>query len=148
MKKDALILGVTAGRIAGVLEAEAGYFTGKRREGLLGVAQAMLDMTKSGRFGTGLDRVLRYHFAPPKERYSEECLDAVFRVFLEGQRRDPSWTILSVRSAPFLIPAGKKDFGGGCEYLGCDMLDPFRGKRYYGVRTNGGNRENEKEGKA
>ena len=147
MTKDALILGVRAGRIAGVLEAEGGFFAGKRREGLLGVAQAMLDMTKSGRFGTGLDRVLRYHFAPPKERFSDECLDAVFRVFLEGERRDPSWVILAVRTAPFFLSAAR-EARGGYEYLGCDIVDPFRGNRYYGVRRNGGEKENEKEGKA
>ena len=72
--KDTEILGVKAGKIAGVIEAEGGVFVNRCPQALLAIGQTMLDMTESGRYGTGLNRVLFYHFTSPEKHYHHECL--------------------------------------------------------------------------
>lgn len=96
--RDTEILGVKAGKIAGVIEAEGGVFVNRCPQALLAIGQTMLDMTESGRYGTGLNRVLFYHFTSPEKHYHPECLETVRQVFLLGKKRDPDWHIYQFRS--------------------------------------------------
>lgn len=135
------VLGVPAGRIAGVIHAEGGVFAGKNYPALLAIAQAMLDMTESGRFGTGLDRVLRYHFASPEEGYHPDCLKAVEDVFFGGIRRSEDWMILQFRSFSGYAKAnGEPDEAklssvlAKYSYLGKDSISPRWGHFYFGKK--------------
>ena len=96
--KDTEILGVKAGKIAGVIEAEGGVFVNRCPQALLAIGQTMLDMTESGHYGTGLNRVLFYHFTSPEKHYHPECLETVRQVFLLGKKRDPDCHIYQFRS--------------------------------------------------
>lgn len=139
--KDTLILGVPAGEIAGIVEQEGGIFVGKCYEGLLAIVQSMVDMTESGKFGTGLNRVLRYHFPAPAENYHPECLKAVEDVFLKGRRRNPEWQILQIRSfARYADENGEPDrekteaLNEKYRYLGKDGVSKKRGRFYFGKK--------------
>ncbi len=139
--KNTDILGVPAEKIARIIQAEGSIFVGKCYEGLLGIAQSMSDMTESGRFGTGLTRVLRYHFPSPEEDYHPECLRAVEDVFVKGKLRNPSWKILQIRPfAGYVDESGNPDpvkteeLRGKYCYLGKDGISEKRGRFYFGKK--------------
>ena len=96
-------------------------------------------MTKDGSFGTGMARVARYHFMPPKERWHPVCLQTVEEVFLRGVKRNPDWQILSVRSfSECADRRGEPDEEKTAElralydYLGKDAASKSEGVFYFG----------------
>ena len=145
---DTPIGDLDARTIAGILQAQGGFFLkkydraencGATPEGLIGIAQALYDMTKDGRFGTGLSRVARYHFAAPKERWHPVCLNAVEEVFLRGVKRNADWQILSLCTFSECAdrhgePDEKKaeDLLEKYDYLGKDAASRSEGIFYFG----------------
>ena len=148
--KDTPIGDLDAGKIAGILQAQGGFFLkdrdrrdlpGRTPPGLLGIAQALHDMTNSRHFGTGIARVARYHFMPPKERWRPECLNAVEEVFLRGVKRSADWRILSLASFAECAdrrgePDEKKtgELRMSYDYLGKDSISRSEGIFYFGLK--------------
>ena len=127
-----------AERAAGALYALAGDAPAQV---LLALAQAMYDMTESGDYGTGLSRVLRYHFPAPAENPPDACRKAVREVFYGGRKRNGGWKIYQI--CPFERYADGKGvpklhllapFFERYDYLGCDRLSRKRGFIYFGRR--------------
>ncbi len=139
--ENTLISGVPAGTVAGIVQAEGGIFAGRCYEGLLAVAQAMSDMTESGKFGKDLSRVLRNHFRAPAETFHRECLMAVRDVFVGGVKRNPQWKILQIRPFEgYADDCGEPDrersqaLRAKYRYLGKDSVSEKDGRFYFGKR--------------
>ena len=137
--KDILVHGVPAGEIAGVVERVAGDFAGKNQGALRGVCQAMRDMEDSRLFGTGLRRVLRYHFPKASGRCDPACLTAVEEVFMNGISRCRDWKILGIAYTDAdgfdkgVIGGRVRDMILKYGYLGADALQSGALLVYYGV---------------
>lgn len=138
--KDTPIMGVPAGKIAGVIDAEGSVFAKDCYDALLAIAQTMRDMTLSGQFGDSLEKVLKFHFCKGNEIYNMRCLDAVEDVFIKGVCRNKDWRIYQFRSyAKYgigqepnmekLAPLFEK-----YQYLGKDGISDRWGHFYFGKR--------------
>ena len=139
--KDTLILGVPAGKIAGVVDAEGSVFASECYDALLAIVQAMRDMTASGRFGDSLEKVLKVHFCPGNERYDPRCLEAVKDVFVKGRLRCEDWRIYQFRSyAKYGTSKGEPDMEKLAplfekyQYLGKDGISCRWGHFYFGKK--------------
>ena len=143
MRKDesmtALVRGVPLWRIAGVIEAEGRGLCGQCPQAALGIAQAMRDMTDSGKFGQDLETVLKQSFLPPVTTVSGAAVNAAIEVFKNGKSRDPDWRIYDIRHFSFFC--GKeglpdisllREIFGKYDYLGCDGITEKEGIFFFG----------------
>lgn len=76
-------------KIAKVIYAEGGIFSGKNQNALLAIAQCIHDLLPNY---DNLDCCLKAAFTKPTDQYDPECLQAVRDVFESGKRRfqDPA----------------------------------------------------------
>ena len=137
--KDTPVMGLPAGKISGVVDAEGSVFAKDCYEALLAIAQTMRDMTESGRFGSSLEKVLKVHFCKGNESYHPRCLDAVEDVFVKGILRNPDWKIYQFRSyAKYSVGQGQPDteklspLFEKYQYLGKDGISDRWGHFYFG----------------
>jgi hypothetical protein len=133
---NTVVMGVKAGEIAGVIDAEGSVFARDCYDALLAIAQTMLDMTEKGSYGKDLATVLESHFCKGNERYHLFCLQAVEDVFLKGKRRNPDWRIDQFRSyARYGDERGEPDaeklasLYENYEYLGKDGISARWGEK-------------------
>lgn len=139
--KDTLVMGLPAGTIAGVVDAEGSVFAKDCYGALLAIAQTMRDMTESGRFGSSLERVLKNHFCRGNEQYNPKCLKAVEDVFIKGILRNDDWRIYQFRSfAKYGVGQGEPDMDKLAplfekyQYLGKDGISEGWGHFYFGKK--------------
>ena len=72
-------------KIAKVIYAEGGIFSGKNYNALLAIAQCIHDLLPSYK---DLDNCLASAFTTPSDQYDPQCLQAAQAVFEQGERRD------------------------------------------------------------
>lgn len=71
-------------KIAKVIYAEGGIFSGKNYNALLAIAQCIHDLLPSYK---DLDNCLASAFTTPSDQYDPQCLQAAQAVFEQGERR-------------------------------------------------------------
>lgn len=125
-------------KIAKVIYAEGGIFSGKNDLALLAIAQCIHDLLSSYK---DLDSCLKSVFTAPSDRYDTACLDAAKAVFEEGKRRFPDAKILQFRSFnKYSDGAGTPDKGKladlykNYDYLGSDSISTRWGHFYFGKK--------------
>ena len=125
-------------KIAKVIYAEGGIFSGKNDLALLAIAQCIHDLLSSYK---DLDSCLKSAFTAPSDRYDTACLDAAKAVFEEGKRRFPDAKILQFRSfKKYSDGAGTPDKGKladlykNYDYLGSDSISTRWGHFYFGKK--------------
>lgn len=125
-------------KIAKVIYAEGGIFSGKNDLALLAIAQCIHDLLSSYK---DLDSCLKSAFTAPSDRYDTACLDAAKAVFEEGKRRFPDAKILQFRSFnKYSDGAGTPDKGKladlykNYDYLGSDSISTRWGHFYFGKK--------------
>ena len=125
-------------KIAKVIYAEGGIFSGKNDLALLAIAQCIHDLLSSYK---DLDSCLKSPFTAPSDRYDTACLDAAKAVFEEGKRRFPDAKILQFRSFnKYSDGAGTPDKGKladlykNYDYLGSDSISTRWGHFYFGKK--------------
>lgn len=125
-------------KIAKVIYAEGGIFSGKNDLALLAIAQCIHDLLSSYK---DLDSCLKSAFTAPSDQYDTACLDAAKAVFEEGKRRFPDAKILQFRSfAKYSDGAGNPDKGKlvdlykNYDYLGSDSVSTRWGHFYFGKK--------------
>ena len=123
-------------KIAKVIYAEGGIFSGKNYSALLAIAQCIHDLLPSYK---DLDTCLASAFTVPSDQYDPQCLKAAQAVFEQGERRFPNAEILQFRS--FIKysdghggPDEKKlaDLYKAYDYLGSDSISEKWGHFYFG----------------
>ena len=82
-------------KIAKVIYAEGGIFSGKNYNALLAIAQCIHDLLPSYK---DLDNCLASAFTTPSDQYDPQCLQAAQAVFEQGERRFQDAEILQLRS--------------------------------------------------
>ena len=82
-------------KIAKVIYAEGGIFSGKNQNALLAIAQCIHDLLPNY---DNLDCCLKAAFTKPTDQYDPECFQAVRDVFESGKRRFQDAEILQFRS--------------------------------------------------
>ena len=82
-------------KIAKVIYAEGGIFSGKNYNALLAIAQCIHDLLPSYK---DLNACLASAFTVPSDQYDPQCLQAAQAVFEQGQRRYTDAKILQFRS--------------------------------------------------
>ena len=82
-------------KIAKVIYAEGGIFSGKNYNALLAIAQCIHDLLPSYK---DLDKCLASAFTTPSDQYDPQCLQAAQAVFEQGERRFQDAEILQFRS--------------------------------------------------
>lgn len=129
--------------ISKVVYGEAGVI--RSRDALLGAAQCIYDMWKSGKFGKTVTEVMQRNFAAyGSKETTDEARQAVYDVFVDGVRRLADAQILQFRSFT------KYSDGNGAmdpekcaallkkyEYLGKDARNNRWGHLYFGHRVIG-----------
>lgn len=125
-------------KIAKVIYAEGGIFSGKNDLALLAIAQCIHDLLSSYK---DLDSCLKSAFTAPSDQYDTACLDAAKAVFKEGKRRFPDAQILQFRSfTKYSDGAGNPDKGKladlykNYDYLGSDSISTRWGHFYFGKK--------------
>lgn len=125
-------------KIAKVIYAEGGIFSGKNDLALLAIGQCIHDLLSSYK---DLDSCLKSAFTAPSDRYDTACLDAAKAVFEEGKRRFPDAKILQFRSFnKYSDGAGTPDKGKladlykNYDYLGSDSISTRWGHFYFGKK--------------
>lgn len=125
-------------KIAKVIYAEGGIFSGKNCNALLAIAQCIHDLLPSYK---DLDTCLASAFTTPSDQYDQQCLQAAQAVFEQGQRRFPDAQILQFRSyTKYSDGAGNPDkekladLYNSYDYLGSDSISEKWGHFYFGHR--------------
>lgn len=129
-------------KIAKVIYAEGGIFSGKNQNALLAIAQCIHDLLTNY---DNLDCCLKAAFTKPTDQYDQACLQAARDVFESGKRRFPNAEILQFRSFTKYSdgngqPDRKKltDLFTTYDYLGSDSISHEWGHFYFG-RKKGAN---------
>lgn len=124
-------------KIAKVIYAEGGIFSGKNAAALLAIAQCIHDLLPD--FKNNLDTCLKSAFTTPTDQYDSECLKAATDVFELGKRRFPDAKILQFRSfTKYSDGHGNPDkeklasLYANYEYLGSDSISEKWGHFYFG----------------
>ena len=125
-------------KIAKVIYAEGGIFSGKNYNALLAIAQCIHDLLPSYK---DLNACLASAFTSPSDQYDPQCLQAAQAVFEQGQRRFPDAQILQFRSyTRYSDGNGNPDQGKladlykNYDYLGSDSINTRWGHLYFGKR--------------
>ena len=123
-------------KIAKVIYAEGGIFSGKNYNALLAIAQCIYDLLPSYK---DLNACLASAFTSPSDQYDPQCLQAAQAVFEQGQRRFPDAQILQFRSyTKYSDGAGNPDkekladLYKSYDYLGSDSISEKWGHFYFG----------------
>lgn len=123
-------------KIAKVIYAEGGIFSGKNYNALLAIAQCIHDLLPSYK---DLDTCLASAFTTPSDQYDPQCLHAAQAVFEQGERRFPDAQILQFRSFTKYSdgngqPNKEKlaDLFRAYDYLGSDSISNKWGHFYFG----------------
>ena len=123
-------------KIAKVIYAEGGIFSGKNYNALLAIAQCIHDLLPSYE---DLNTCLASAFTVPSDHYDPQCLQAAQAVFEQGQRRFPDAQILQFRSyTKYSDGAGNPDkekladLYKSYDYLGNDSISEKWGHFYFG----------------
>lgn len=138
---DCKVDNTTVKEIAKVVYNEAGII--KSENALLGAAQCVYDMWKSGEFGSTVTEVMSKNFsAYGKDDVTDDAIQAVYDVFFKGKRRFSDAKVLQFRSLT------KYSDGNGnmdrlkCagllqkyDYLGKDIRNNKWGHLYFGHRN-------------
>lgn len=128
--------------ISKVVYGEAGVI--HSYDALLGVAQCIYDMWKSGQFGQTVTEVMQRNYAAyGRQETTEEAYKAVHDIFCKEKRRFPEAQILQFRSfTKYSDGTGNidrqkcADLLNQYEYLGKDARDNRWGHLYFGHKTN------------
>lgn len=125
-------------KIAKVIYAEGGIFSGKNQNALLAIAQCIHDLLPNY---DNLDCCLKAAFTKPTDQYDPECLQAVRDVFESGKRRFQDAEILQFRSFTKYSdgngqPDREKlaDLFATYDYLGSDSTSKECGHFYFGKK--------------
>ena len=125
-------------KIAKVIYAEGGIFSGKNQNALLAIAQCIHDLLPNY---DNLDCCLKAAFTKPTDQYDPECLQAVRDVFESGKRRFQDAEILQFRSFTKYSdgngqPDREKlaDLFATYDYLGSDSISKACGHFYFGKK--------------
>lgn len=125
-------------KIAKVIYAEGGIFSGKNYNALLAIAQCIHDLLPSYK---DLDICLASAFTTPSDQYDPQCLQAAQAVFEQGQRRFPTAQILQFRSfTKYSDGNGQPDkeklanLYAAYDYLGSDSISNKWGHFYFGKK--------------
>lgn len=123
-------------KIAKVVYAEGGIFSGKNYNALLAIAQCIHDLLPSYK---DLNACLASAFTVPSDQYDPQCLQAAQAVFEQGQRRFTDAQILQFRSyTKYSDGAGNPDkekladLYKSYDYLGSDSISEKWGHFYFG----------------
>lgn len=135
---DKKIDDTTVREIAKVVYNEAGII--RTYNSLLGAAQCIYDMWKSGEFGRTITEVMKKNFsAYGKDAVTDEACNAVIDVFFNGKRRFKNAQILQFRSlTKYSDGKGNMDkvkcasLLKKYEYIGKDIRDNDWGHLYFG----------------
>lgn len=130
MSKDELI------KIAKVVYAEGGVFSGKNYNALLAIAQCVHDLLPSYK---DLGSCLSSAFTEPSDKYDQQSLQVAQEVFEQGVRRFPDAEILQFRSyTKYSDGRGNPnleklaDLYAAYDYLGSDSISEKWGHFYFG----------------
>lgn len=125
-------------KIAKVIYAEGGIFSGKNYNALLAIAQCIHDLLPSYK---DLDTCLESAFTAPSDQYDPKCLQAAQAVFEQGERRFSDAEILQFRSYTKYSdgngqPDREKlaDLFKTYDYLGSDSISKEWGHFYFGKK--------------
>ncbi len=123
-------------KVAKVIYAEGGIFSGKNYSALLAIAQCIHDLLLSYK---DLDTCLTSAFTAPSDQYDSQCLQAAQAVFEQGERRFPNAEILQFRSyTKYSDGHGNPDkeklanLYKTYDYLGSDSISDQWGHFYFG----------------
>ena len=123
-------------KIAKVIYAEGGIFSGKNQNALLAIAQCIHDLLPNY---DSLDCCLKAAFTKSTDQYDPQCLQAAQAVFEQGQRRFPDAEILQFRSfTKYSDGDGHPDkeklvnLYASYDYLGSDSISHEWGHFYFG----------------
>ena len=123
-------------KIAKVIYAEGGIFSGKNYNALLAIAQCIHDLLPSYK---DLDICLASAFTSPSDQYDPQSLQAAQAVFEQGQRRFPDAEILQFRSyTKYSDGHGNPDkeklanLYTAYDFLGSDSISQEWGHIYFG----------------
>ena len=125
-------------KIAKVIYAEGGIFSGKNYNALLAIAQCIYDLLPNYK---DLDSCLKSAFTAPSDQYDAACLEAAKAVFEDGKKRFLDARILQFRSfTKYSDGAGNPDQGKLADlyktydYLGSDSINTRWGHFYFGKK--------------
>ena len=123
-------------KIAKVVYAEGGIFSGKNYNALLAIAQCIHDLLPSYK---DLDTCLEFAFTAPSDQYDPQCLQAAQAVFEQGERRFSDAEILQFWSyTKYSDGHGNPDkeklanLYAAYDYLGSDSISQEWGHFYFG----------------
>lgn len=125
-------------KIAKVVYAEGGIFSGKNYNALLAIAQCIHDLLPSYK---DLDTCLESAFTAPSDQYDPQCLQAAQAVFEQGERRFSDAEILQFQSyTKYSDGHGNPDkeklanLYTAYDYLGSDSISNKWGHFYFGKK--------------
>lgn len=125
-------------KIAKVIYAEGGIFSGKNYNALLAIAQCIHDLLPSYK---DLETCLAAAFTVPSDQYDPQCLQAAQAVFEQGERRFPDAEILQFRSFTKYSDGSSQpdreklaDLFKTYDYLGSDSISKEWGHFYFGKK--------------
>lgn len=125
-------------KIAKVIYAEGGIFSGKNYNALLAIAQCIHDLLPSYK---DLNNCLASAFTTPSDQYDPQCLQAAQAVFEQGERRFSDAQILQFRSfTKYSDGNGQPDkeklatLYAYYDYLGSDSISQEWGHFYFGKK--------------